>query len=409
MGSTTPHSNRILVIAPEPFYTDRGTPIAVRHVIKALTEFGSEVDLLTYPIGKDIELPGLRIFRIPNLFHIKKVPIGFSARKLLLNSILIPAIWNRLSRESYSFIHAVEEAAFPAVVVGRRMKVPVVYDMQSCLPEQLKDHPIFRGSAVQKGLHHCERWLIRNADLVVCSVGLETYVQKVNSTTPVMEWYFPGEFVEVEAEEVKRLREDLMIDPHAQVVVYAGNFQPYQELDKLIEASRRVLSCLPNTVFVLVGGNESERLAFLTETKGLGQAGSFKLLPPIPRPEIPKYLAMADIVVSPRAKVGNLPLKIFDYLAAGKPIVAVDSPTIRKVLDDKRAVIVNPLDNDLGEAITSLLQDPGRLKRLGAAARAYAEQHLGWQAFMLLVSELHARVHPNGREAQDYPLDSHRD
>ena len=407
MGSTKAHSNRILVIAPEPFYSDRGTPIAVRHLIKALTEFGSQVDLLTYPMGKDIDMPGLRIFRIPNLFHIKKVPIGFSARKLLLNSILIPAIWNRLSRESYSFIHAVEEAAFPALVVGRRMNVPVVYDMQSCLPEQLKGYPLFRGSAVQKGLHICERWLIRNADLVVCSVGLEKYVQKVNPTTPVMEWYFPGEFVEAGVEEVLRLREELMIDPHAQVVVYAGNFQPYQELDKLIEASRKVLSCLPNTVFVLVGGNESERATFSAATPDLVQAGSFRILPPIPRPDISKYLAMADIVVSPRAKVENLPLKIFDYLAAGKPIVAVDSPTIRKVLDDDRAVVVNPLENDLGDAMTSLLQNPERLKQLGAAARAYAEQHLGWHAFVLLVSELHARVHPNGRDAQEYPLDSH--
>jgi glycosyltransferase involved in cell wall biosynthesis len=406
MGSPKSNANRILVIAPEPFYADRGTPIAVKHVIKAFSEYGSKVDLLTYPIGKDIEQPGLRIFRIPNLFNFKKVPIGFSARKLFLNLILIPAIWNRLSRESYSFIHAVEEAAFPAVMAGRRRKVPVVYDMQSCLSEQLKDYPIFRSSAVQKGLHLCERWLIRNADLVVCSVGLERYVQKVNPATPVMEWYFPGELVETGAEEVKRLREDLMIDHHAQVVLYAGNFQPYQELDRLIGASRKILSCLPKTVFVLVGGNDSERVAFSAETQDLVQTGSFRLLPPIPRSEISKYLAMADIVVSPRAKVGNLPLKIFDYLAAGKPIVAIDSPTIRKVLDDDRALVVNPLENDLGEAIARLLQNPERMKQLGAAARAYAEQHLGWQAFELLVSELQARVRPNGREAQDLPMDS---
>lgn len=404
MRSKKQHSDRILVIAPEPFYTDRGTPIAVRHVIKAFIDYGAKVDLLTYPIGKDIEQPGLRIFRIPNLFNIKKVPIGFSARKLLLNLILVPSIWSRLSHESYAFIHAVEEAAFPAVLAGRRRKVPVVYDMQSSLPEQLKDYPIFRCSLIQKGLQFCERWLIRNVDLVVCSVGLEKYVQKVNPTTPVMEWHFPGELVEAEADEVKWLREDLKIDPHAQVVVYTGNFQPYQELDKLIEASRKVLSKLPKTVFVLVGGNDAERLAFSADVQELVQTGSFRLVPPIPRAEIPKYLAMADIVVSPRAKVGNLPLKIFDYLAAGKPIVAIDSPTIRQVLDDDRAVVVNPLENDFGEEITRLLQNPERMKHLAAAARAYAEQHLGWQAFVLLVSEIHARVRPNGREAQDLPM-----
>ena len=65
--------------------------------------------------------------------------------------LLIPAIWYRLSRETYSCIHAVEEAVFPAVIAGNRVKVPVVYDMQSSLPEQLKINPIFRASDCSKG------------------------------------------------------------------------------------------------------------------------------------------------------------------------------------------------------------------------------------------------------------------
>ena len=54
--------DRILVIAPQPFYEDRGTPIAVRRLLDALAEDGKLIDLLTYPVGMSIELPGLRIF-----------------------------------------------------------------------------------------------------------------------------------------------------------------------------------------------------------------------------------------------------------------------------------------------------------------------------------------------------------
>jgi len=402
MGFTKPNSNRILCIAPQPFYTDRGTPIAVRHVIKAFTESGAKVDLLTYPIGEDIEQPGLRIFRIPNLIKAQKIPIGFSVRKLVLDTILIPAIWNRLSRESYSCIHAVEEAAFPAVIAGRWKNVPVVYDMQSSLPEQLKAHPFFRSSVVQKGLHICERWLLRNANLVICFAGLEKYVRKVNPSTPVMEWYFPSQHVEVGPDEVNRLREDLMLDPDSQVVLYTGSFEAYQELHRLIEALRKIVACLPKTVFVLVGINESEKLALSADSKDLLKRGSLRLLPRIPRSEIPKFLAMAHVLVSPRLNVQNLPLKIFDYLAAGKPIVAIDSPTTRTVLNEDRAVMVDPSANDLGEAITLLLQNPDRAKRLGEAARIYADQHLGWNAFVDLVSEVQVRVLCNGREAR-YP------
>lgn len=400
MSNTKKGSNLILLIAPEPFYEDRGTPIAVKHVIEALLESGSKVDLLTYPIGKAIELPGLRTFRIRNLFNFRRVPIGFSLRKLLMDIFLIPGIWKRLSRESYSCIHAVEEAAFPAVLAGRLSKIPIIYDMQSSLPEQLKNNPIFGGSVVQKGFRFFERWLIRRVDFVACSAGLKQYVRKVDPSTRVMEWHFPGQQVEVAAKEVKQLRENINLADDAPVVLYTGTFEPYQELHKLIEAALEVLSCIPNTVFVLVGGNGSDEPALLNGAKTLLKKGALKLIPRLPRSEISKFLAMANVVVSPRGYSDNLPLKIFDYLAAGKPIVAIDSPTNRRVLDDDRAVLVNSLTNEFGDAITQLLKDPDRAERLGTAARVYAKEHLEWKAFVELVAQVQTRANGQGRRAR---------
>jgi hypothetical protein len=54
---------RILMIAPEPFFEPRGTPFSEYHRIRALLDLGHTVDLVTYPFGKDVTLPGLRIFR----------------------------------------------------------------------------------------------------------------------------------------------------------------------------------------------------------------------------------------------------------------------------------------------------------------------------------------------------------
>src|SRR5690349_9299956 len=54
---------RILVVAPQPFYQDRGTPIALRQVLQALSESGRGVDLVTYPVGEDVAMRGLRIIR----------------------------------------------------------------------------------------------------------------------------------------------------------------------------------------------------------------------------------------------------------------------------------------------------------------------------------------------------------
>jgi len=108
---------------------------------------------------------------------------------------------------------------------------------------------------------------------------------------------------------------------------------------------------------------------------------------------ISSYLSMADVLVSPRSHGGNLPLKVFDYLAAGRPIVATDIPTHRTVLNDQRAVLVPPHTRGLAEGILSLLADPERAARLGHAAREYAKERLGWSSFVASLGGLYEEVH----------------
>ena len=112
-----------------------------------------------------------------------------------------------------------------------------------------------------------------------------------------------------------------------------------------------------------------------------------------PRHEIPGYLGLADVLVSPRLFGGNLPLKVFDYLAAGRPIVATDIPTHRTVLNEERAVLVPTGSPQLARGILSLLQDPKRADRLARAGREYAEEHLGWARFVDSLGDLYEAVH----------------
>src|SRR4029450_4785693 len=92
---------RVLLVAPQPFYQDRGTPIAVRQVLEALSQLGYKVDLLTYPVGADIQAPGLRLMRVANQFGIKNVPVGLSLQKLLLDIPLSFGIQRQLRQGGY--------------------------------------------------------------------------------------------------------------------------------------------------------------------------------------------------------------------------------------------------------------------------------------------------------------------
>jgi glycosyltransferase involved in cell wall biosynthesis len=383
---------RVLVVAPEPFYEDRGTPIAVRNVLEALSELHYSVDLLTYPVGQPVSIPRVRVLRLPNPFGFRHVPVGLSGRKLLLDAILVPALCVQLWRERYACVHAVEEAAFPAVVLGNLRRIPVIYDMQSSLPEQLVKFRAFRGRRVQRLLRRCEAWLLRRADAIVSSAGLMHRVSEAAPGKLAQEWRFPSLVVTPKRGAGTALRAELGIPTAAPVVVYAGTFEPYQGLAMLLAAIPRVRELVPDAVFVLVGGDRESVAQMREDAKPLDLHGSLVLTGRKPREEMPAYLAMADLLVSPRVYGDNLPLKIFDYLAAGRPIVATDLPSHRALLDDTRAILVEPSAAGLTSGIISLLSDPPRAARLAIAARDYADTNLGWSGFLAAVKAVYDEV-----------------
>jgi glycosyltransferase involved in cell wall biosynthesis len=395
-----PLRRRVLFVAPQPFYEDRGTPIAVRQVLLALGELGYAVDLLTYPVGSDVTIPGLRIFRGANPFGIRSVPVGLSMQKLLLDLSLAAALRAHLRSQSYSCVHAVEEMAFPAALLGRRYGVPVLYDMQSSLPEQLAGRAVFGWAPIRRVLERMERWLIDRADLIVSSAGLACRVQRAAPNALLREWHFPSAPVEARPTDVGALRERLGLPAEQPVILYSGTFEAYQGLPDLIAAIPLVRAQVPNATFVLVGADRANGLATQDDVEALVRSGALRIVERQPRAEMAAYLAMADVLVSPRAYGGNLPLKIFDYLAAGRPIVATDIPTHRTVLTEDRAVLVPPRTDALAGGILALLQDELRAARLSRAARAYADEHLGWEPFVESVAAIYDEVGGHARNAR---------
>lgn len=384
---------RVLVVAPEPFYEDRGTPIAVRQLLQALSQLAYHVDLLTYPVGRDVDIPRVRCYRSSNPLRVRQVPIGFSLRKVLLDTFLVVELAKRLATGQYGLVHAVEEAAFPAVLLGRRFGVPVIYDMQSSLPEQLARHLAFRLFPVQAVLRRCERWLLQEADSVVSSSGLADRVRQQVPRARLREWRYSSPLLNASREEGLALREELRIGPQRPVVLYSGTFESYQGLPELLAAIPHVLAEVPEATFVLVGAPESG--GGTTVERGhadLVRAGSLRVVRRQPRERIPAYLAMADVVVSPRAYGENLPLKIFDYLSAGKPIVATDIPAHRSVLDESRAVLTGLWSPDLARGIVRLLEDRPFAARLADSGREFAAEQFGWFEFVRTVREVYEEV-----------------
>lgn len=375
----------VLVLAPQPFYEDRGTPIALMHVLSAMSRLGILVDVVTFPVGAEVHLPGLRIIRAGPSFGIKRVPIGLSTTKLVFDVALTIQAWRQLRRQTYSAIYASEEAILPAILLGRRSGVPVIYDMQSSLPEQLMVHRLLRNSAAQFWLHGWERWFVRKSAVIACSAGLEEHVLSIDDGATLEGWRYPGVVPSQSPAEIAQLRRDLMIPTDAPVIFYGGTFEHYQGINELLEAIPQVLVRIPNAVFVLAGTSRDEATARAAATI---PERSIRFVGRLPRVTALAYLALADIVVSARRAGRNLPLKIIDYMAAGKAIVATDHPAHRIALDETRALLVEPQSPAIASGVLELLLDRSRAARLGAAARAFADDVYGRQEFELQVSRI---------------------
>ena len=183
------------------------------------------------------------------------------------------------------------------------------------------------------------------------------------------------------------------------MVLYSGTFEAYQGLPELLAAIPHVRAEVPGVAFVLVGADEAGGTTVSRNHADLVRAGTLRVVKRQPRERIPRFLALADVLVSPRVYGDNLPLKIFDYLAAGKPIVATDIPAHRSVLDEESALLTGAWSPELASGIVRVLRDRSLARRLAAAARARAEERFGWFSFVRSVSELYREVNQEAKGA----------
>lgn len=388
---------RILIIAPQPFYEDRGTPIVLRRVLQAISQCGHHVDLITFPPGSAVSIDRLRIFRVGTFLRIRNIPIGFSMKKVILDFFLLPRIIRQLRREHYDCIHAVEEAAFPALLAARLRNVPLLYDMQSSLPEQLRALWFFSLAPVYSILLRVEKYLVRRVDFVACSIGLKEHVKKIAPEMPVREWHYPTADTLLSPISTDELDINLGIPADSYVILYTGNFANYQGVDQLVKAIPRVLEEIPNAIFVFVGGKNGESLPGLDSCRSSEPA--IRVVTRQPQEHMARFLRIANVVVSPRLPIGNLPLKVIDYMASGKPIVATDSKSHRSVLRDDSALLVDHKPAAFAAAIVRLYQDPALAERLAVNAHQFALKELGWDVFVEEIEKLYTDIRNMARTA----------
>jgi glycosyltransferase involved in cell wall biosynthesis len=375
---------KILMIAPEPFFEPRGTPFSEYHRIRALIELGHTVDLVTYPFGRDVSLPGLRVFRCLRPPFVTEIGIGPSWAKIPLDLCVAFASLRRALSNRYDVVHSHEEGSWFGVLIAGMLGVPHLYDMHSSLPQQLSNFSFSRSRALTRAFTWLERFVIRRSKVVVVICPhLAEVVRDIEPAVPaVLIENAPGSGDAPIAGSGDGVRQELGLSPQAPIILYTGTFEAYQGLDLLFEAARTVIGNRPDARFVLAGGRPDQIAAARAQAERMGIAGAVVFAGQRAAEEIPLFLDAADVLVSPRSTGTNTPLKIYQYLRSGRPIVATRLLTHTQVLNDEVAILTDPTAEAFAAGIEAALSDRDRARAVGDRARELADTKYSYEAYL---------------------------
>ena len=235
-----------------------------------------------------------------------------------------------------------------------------------CISPRLKEH-----------LH--TKWNIDESKLAVlpCAADVEAFKPNHNSET---------------------VRKSLGLTAEP-IVMWVGGFYPWHDMSLLLESFALILQQRPDARLVLVGDGQTRSSVEETVTKaGMGHA--VIMTGKIAHSEVPEMLSIADVAVVPSAPLTaglggtGTPLKLFEYMAAGKAIVATALNEAAEVIQDGHdGLLVQPGDvNRFAKATLKLINDPRERSRLGQNAREQAVKQYSWENYTRRLEEIYLNI-----------------
>lgn len=384
-------SLRILMIAPEPFFTPRGTPFSILHRLKALSELGHTIDLVTYPFGEDVSIPRVRIYRIPKPPFIRHVKIGPSLAKIPLDLILYHHARRLLKHNHYDLIHTHEEACLMGALWHKK-GFRHLYDMHSLLSQQMYNFRVPFARLAAAVWRRLETWAIHHSDAIIAicpELGDALREMGVEQKWMVIENVGVAEFVNtLSDEEIRAFRENQPWK-HEFVFGYIGTFEPYQGIPLLLESIRFYLDTFgPDAHWVLVGAAPEDLSRWEKKLQHMQLSPHVSLIPRVDPKTAALYQKAVDVLVTTRISGTNTPLKIYSYLASGTPILATRHPTHTQVLDNTVALLVDAEAGALANAMHQLKKDPDLRNRLARTARERYEREYSYNAYLKKTDDL---------------------
>lgn len=355
-------SYRVLMIAPTSFFADYGCHVRILEEIRILQAMGHPVTLVTYRNGNDVL--GLDIRRTLPIPWRQHYEVGSSRHKIAFDALLSLKSLEVFMRGHYDIIHAhLHEGALVGHVLSRLFDVPLVFDFQGSLTEEMVDHHFLRRDSRCFGLfQRLESWLNRTADAVLTSTSnaerllvekygcdperVQTLPDCVNADVFRLTSTYP-------AEELGHLRHTLGIPPGRRLIVYLGLLADHQGTPHLLQALQYILQKRQDVHLLLMG---FPGVAFYQDkARALGVDDFVTFTGRIPYEQAPRYLALGDVAAAPKLSKTEGAGKLLNYMAVGLPTVAFRTAVANEYLGMDCLLAEPGNANSLAEKLQEML------------------------------------------------------
>ncbi|HXG54718.1 MAG TPA: glycosyltransferase family 4 protein [Vicinamibacterales bacterium] len=371
---------RILYFADIRFPLERANGIQTMETCHALAGRGHEVRLVVKPDTRSPARDPFAFYGLPNdrslVIERARTPSG--AGLLQRAAYLSFAFGRAFGRHRGDIILTRDLGVASGLLrVPRRMRAPLVYESHGYAPEVAAAMPGLVATAAPPTPAKLKRLAAREAHVWHAASGYVTITAGLAGALAAR--FGPRERVAVVPDGMRMPRE-ATAPPSNRVVAYAGHLYAWKGVDVLLRAIAQV----PDARALIVGGHEEEsdigRLRTLASQLGIVDRVTFT--GHVEPSKVAAYLALASVVALPNPASAistqfTSPLKLFEYMAAGRAIVASDLPAIREILrDNENAVLVEPGRVDaLAEGIRRVLDNRALADRLARSALGDAPQY----------------------------------
>lgn len=393
-------SNTILMIAPTPFFADRGCHIRILEEALILEEHNHHVDIATYHLGNNFE--GVTTVRIPPLFFwYKKLEAGPSWWKPLMDILMIIQVAWLLRTNKYAVIHAhLHEGVFIALIARfiAWKKIPILFDYQGSLTGELQAHHFIRKmSFLLPIFKFLENSLNKAADHIITSSSaarehlIGYFKLSPNRVSVFLDQVSTTRFKPTPKNTA--LMQKYHIASDTKVIGYIGLLTQYQGIDLFFEAIALLQTQLKDTnnvTFLIMGYPNEEK--YIQIAQELGIRDHLIFTGRVAYQELNDYLSLVDIAIAPKLITSESNGKILNYMACGLPTIAFDNNTNRELLKGTGHFASEISTQALADSMQLLLENQELRAELSKKSREAAEQYYSWEHFFVTIEKIYKNL-----------------